>query len=106
MKGFSKELFCNLTQSPNHQVLASHKVVAYMGEDKEKHIEVGKLLKRYFSCDWGEDILNDEEDSAVNNSALSYGGRILGVYYIDNIKLFIMTSSYWRTTEIMFADEY
>lgn len=106
MKKFSKALFKNLINSPYHEILATQRVMTLIGDDSTKSAELSEFVKRYFSCDWGEDILNDPEDYAVNNSALSYGGRILGVYYIDNIKIFIMTGSYWETTQIMLADEY
>lgn len=106
MVKFSKELFMNLNESGRHQVFASPQVNEYMGDDQQKHNKVTKLLARYFTCDWGEDIENDEEDKTVNNNALKTGGRILGVYYIDDIKFFIMTNPQWTITEVMFADEY
>ena len=103
---FSEEKFKSLPNSDNHQILATKKVSYLMQSSEEYNREFRDMFKQFFSCQWGEDIENDEEDKAVNNNALKTGGRILGVYYINDDKFFIITSPHWMQTELMFAEEY
>lgn len=103
---FNKDLFMALPNNKAHQILATQRVNQFMELSVNFKNEINNIIKQYFSCSWGEDIVNDEEDNAVNNSALSNGGRILGVYYINDNKFFIITSPNWEQTQVLYADEY
>lgn len=103
---FNKNVFMALPQSESHKCVISSAVNKLISTSVATEKKVKDALKQYFSCNWGEDILSDKEDTQVNNSALTHGGRILGVYHIDGNKYFIITNPYWQITEVLLADEY
>lgn len=60
-------------------------------------------LQRFQNCDWG-DI--SEYDKESNNTAIHSKKRILGVYKLENTKIYIITEADRSYTTIMYADEY
>lgn len=82
-------------------------IVATRGADtllREQNLSLVKLLARHLSCDWGE---VDSEDARANEAALQTGARLLSVYTVAGIKLYVITEADPRAvTTILLADEY
>jgi hypothetical protein len=60
-------------------------------------------VRRHVSGDWGE---IDAEDKGANEAALIHGTRLLSVYTIDGVKIWIITEADRSVTTILLPDEY
>ena len=60
-------------------------------------------LRRHVCGDWGEVC---DEDKKASNTAMKAGCRILSVFTIQEIKVWIMTTGCRGLTSIMLPDEY
>ena len=82
-------------------------IVATRGADallRAQNLHPVRLLARHLACDWGE---VDAEDARANEAALETGGRLLSVYTVAGVKLFVITEAEPRVvTTILLADEY
>lgn len=82
-------------------------IVATRGADallRAQNLHPVRLLARHLACDWGE---VDAEDAQANEAALQTGGRLLSVYTVAGVKLFVITEAEPRAvTTILQADEY
>lgn len=82
-------------------------IVATRGADallREQNLHPVRLLARHLAGDWGE---VDAEDTQANEAALQTGARLLSVYTVAGVKLFVITEAEPRAvTTILRADEY
>ncbi|KAB2962949.1 hypothetical protein [Zoogloea sp.] len=82
-------------------------IVATRGADtllREQNLHPIRLLARHLSGDWGE---VGAEDARANEAALQTGARLLSVYMVAGVKLFVITEAEPRAvTTILLADEY
>lgn len=82
-------------------------IVATRGADallREQNLHPVRLLARHLAGDWGE---VDAEDAQANEAALQTGARLLSVYTVAGVKLFVITEAEPRAvTTILLADEY
>lgn len=67
--------------------------------------EVGALLRRHQSGDWGT---VDAEDVRANNDAVINGARILSAYELgtDKTKIWVITEADRRVSTILLPSEY
>jgi hypothetical protein len=70
-------------------------------EDSQEKMQ--ELLARHVSGDWG-DI--DDEDKALNDSALQHGVRLLSSYTVDGEKIWVITEADRSSTTILLPSEY
>ena len=61
------------------------------------------IMHRHLGCDWGDVC---DEDRKANDDALDSGDRILSVYHVNGVKLYVITESDRSTTTILKAEEY
>jgi len=82
-------------------------IVATRGADallREQNLHPVRLLARHLAGDWGE---VGAEDAQANEAALQTGARLLSVYTVTGVKLFVITEAEPRAvTTILLADEY
>ena len=82
-------------------------IVATRGADallREQNLHPVRLLARHLSGDWGE---VGPEDARANEAGLQTGARLLSVYTVAGIKLYVITEAEPRAvTTILLADEY
>lgn len=82
-------------------------IVATRGADallREQDLHPVRLLARHLSGDWGEVCA---EDAQANEAALQTGARLLSVYTVAGVKLFVITEAEPRAvTTILRANEY
>lgn len=82
-------------------------IVATRGADallREQNLHPVRLLARHLAGDWGE---VGAEDVQANEAALQTGARLLSVYTVAGVKLFVITEAEPRAvTTILLADEY
>ncbi|MBN8633354.1 MAG: hypothetical protein J0L76_21165 [Rhodobacterales bacterium] len=82
-------------------------IVATRGADallREQNLHPVQLLARHLAGDWGE---VGAEDAQANEAALQTGARLLSVYTVAGVKLFVITEAEPRAaTTILLADEY
>ena len=82
-------------------------IVATRGADallREQNLHPVRLLARHLAGDWVE---VDAEDAQANEAALQTGARLLSVYTVAGVKLFVITEAEPRAvTTILLADEY
>lgn len=83
-------------------VVATAGVAAWM-EEEGLDVEVANRLCRHVSGEWGEVC---EEDAATNEEALQYGNRIMSVYTVRGVKIWIITEADRSSTTVLFPDEY
>ncbi len=62
-----------------------------------------ELLQRHASGDWGE---VDADDSRANDDALRSGARVLSVYTVNGVRLWVITESDRACTTILLPEEY
>ena len=65
--------------------------------------EIAKCLLRHSACDWGDLC---EEDSLLNNEALTSGDRLLSAYETSEGRIWIITEGDRSATTILFPSEY
>lgn len=86
------------------QLVATHGVVDFTQENEGFASFIGSCLGEYTNCRWGDTCA---EDSAMNDEALSSGGRIFAVYkYSDEVSIWIITEADRLYTTILFPHEY
>lgn len=82
-------------------------IVVTRGADallREQNLHPVRLLARHLAGDWGE---VGAEDAQTNEAALQTGARLLSVYTVAEVKLFVITEAEPRAvTTILLADEY
>jgi len=64
---------------------------------------VGAILKRHQSGDWGD---MGSQDCNANAEALKYGYRLMSTYTIDDQKIWVITESDRSVTTLLLPDEY
>jgi len=77
-----------------------------MDADNRFACEIGDLIHRYVSSDWG---ILCEDDKALNRRALSEGGRVLAAYDTSRGKVYIITDDTQAMptiTTVLYAHEY
>lgn len=66
--------------------------------------DIHVALRRHAAGDWGD---LDVEDTAANNSALKYGGRLLSAYTGQNdTRFWIITEADRQVTTVLLPDDY
>jgi hypothetical protein len=70
-----------------------------------KNLEVSPstLLKRHQEGDWGE---LDDEDRKANQDALIYGLRVMSVYRVLGVRMWVITEANRSSTTILLPEEY
>lgn len=61
------------------------------------------LYKKYANCDWGNTC---KEDSYANNCAIANKERVLAVYKMNDVTIWIITEWDRSVTTILFPEEY
>jgi hypothetical protein len=61
------------------------------------------ILTRHLSGDWGECC---DEDKATNDQAVKSGARILSVYTVSGVKLWVITEADRSYTTILLPEDY
>lgn len=77
-----------------------------MDADNRFACEIGDLIHRYVSNDWGTLC---EDDKELNRMALTEGGRIFAAYESSNGKVYIITDDTLAmpiVTTVLYAHEY
>ena len=69
----------------------------------EAAVEFSTMLRRHLSGDWGN---VDPHDARCNWDALKFGSRILSVYNIGEIKVYVITEADRSHTTIMKSEDY
>lgn len=88
------------------QLCATRGVANRIVEDDAFEQFVYASLGRYIVGDWGE---MPEEDKAMNDQAVSEGGRIFGAYRDtkhSDWRIWIITEADGSVTTVLFPDEY
>lgn len=75
----------------------------WMIRDSKFCREVGDVIQRHASCDWGDLC---EEDKQMNDLALFNNGRLLSAYDTSQGKIWIITEWDRSVTTILFPNEY
>lgn len=86
------------------QVVMTRNISDEISDDTNFSEEIGKCLKRYINCDWGE---MEKEDKEMNNNAVKNNDdRIFAAYRTSKGKVYIITEWDRSYTTIMFASDY
>lgn len=76
-------------------------IVATRGADallRERNLHPVRLLARHLAGDWGE---VGAEDAQANEAALQTGARLLSVYTVAGVKLFVITEAEPRAVVVV-----
>jgi len=70
---------------------------------KTLEVSPSTLLKRHQEGDWGE---LDDEDRKANQDALIYGLRVMSVYRVLGVRMWVITEANRSSTTILLPEEY
>ena len=70
---------------------------------KDSLSKLSEILNRHKNCDWGD---LDDEDKALQDTALRFGARILSAYTVDGHKVWVITEADRSSTTILLPSEY
>lgn len=70
---------------------------------KHRHIDLGPLIDRHASGDWGD---VDDAEREANEAALETGGRIVSIYHPHGVRVLIVTEADRSQTVAMLPHEY
>ncbi|EBC1887742.1 hypothetical protein BU332_22890 [Salmonella enterica] len=70
---------------------------------KHRHIDLGPLIDRHASGDWGD---VDDAEREANEAALKTGGRIVSIYHPHGVRVLIVTEADRSQTVAMLPHEY
>ena len=62
------------------------------------------LLSRHVSCDFGSEL--DAEDVQANHDAIREGERVLSLYTVGGVRLYVITEADRSSSTICRVDEY
>jgi hypothetical protein len=66
-------------------------------------IVVNEALRRHARCDWGDLC---PEDAALNEQALTLGGRLLSAYGMGENRFWIITDEDFSATTVLMPEDY
>lgn len=75
----------------------------WSGHSALKAILIASVLARHATGDWG-DIHPDDEGS--NEHAIEHGLRIMSVYKLEDVTLWVITEADRSSTTVLLPDEY
>lgn len=81
---------------------ATASIIADTDKSPEFKKEIEQAVKKYKSCDWGD---TEVAESALNDSAVKYGGKIVAFYGLSKGLVMIETEEDRKKTTIMYAEE-
>jgi len=74
-----------------------------VNDNKLTLLDVFKLVDRHSKEDWAE--LN-EQDQNQNHKALINGGRVIGAYTVNEVRLWVITEAGHDLTTVILPSEY
>ena len=81
-------------------VVATPAAIAHLERNQRSPIE---LVTRHLRGDWGD---LEESDKVLNDQAINTQERILSAYFVDGLKLYVITEWDRSYTTLMLASEY